>query len=377
MRNKIQAMNKGIKRFIGRMNKAERLYATLALKAASDKSSDKVYRIREPRLFRLAMKYFGAILDQRKAKVNLDMIYEAGIHKETGALIVSNKGATLYSLSPRARIPHITRHIGFTVYMPGLGTEFVNVGIIGNIYDGRIVLRSESACTPSFLYGSQRCNCAYQWESIRELAACYNKVMPPAYRDGARFESWVQRQFSYDDHKHLARNKGVGFILMHVDTQNGMGSGYTKGEYAFDLFSRASMRHRGEYSSEQIAKTSMWGGFEALGLTPDPRKEQDNAGYKITFTILDYLGASKDIIFLTNNRLKMIQLKNNGYKLTRVKSIGAVNPAGALEAKERGADFGHQDINGELITFEEELGRLKKEITSLLKGGQNDKIPDL
>ena len=254
------------------------------------------------------------------------------------------------------------------MYLPGLGVEFVNVGISGDIYSDKVVLRSESACTPSFLFGSQRCNCSHQWDSIRELAAYFNKVKAPKLENGREFEKWVQNQVKYKDGKHLfnPKLKGKGFILMHLDAQNGMGSGYTDNEFAFDLYSRASMRHRGEYSAEQIDNVSKWGGCEAIGINPDPRRENEHLGYKTTFLILDYLNASKDIIFLTNNPLKLQQLEKNGYKLTRVKTIGMVNLAGALEAEERGEDFHHLDIDGDCVSFRDDFERLKKEIKELL-----------
>lgn len=357
-----KTMMEGMSHFSERIKQKKRLYLKLLKLAENDSTPDKVFRIKDKKLLQKVLHCFGAALEQKKAKADLSEIYEAGIHKETGALILNNKGATLYSLSPKTETPAITRHIGFCVYMPGLGIEFVNVGLFGEVYDSKIVLRSESACTPSFIFGSQRCNCAHQWDSARELAAQMNKVKAPRLSDGRRFEQWVQQQFVYKKGKHLARNKGPGFVLMHADTQNGMGSGYTDKEFAFDLFSRASIRHRGEYSSEQIMDTTMSGGFRAIGITPDPRCENGNVGYKITFMILDYLGVSKEIIFLTNNERKIGQLKNNGYTLHRVKSLGAVNLAGAQEAEQRRTEFGHVDIDGSCVSFDKELARLKEEI---------------
>ncbi len=364
-----KTLAKGMDNFAKRIEKKKKLYMKLLQLAEKDNPEEKVWRIEEPKLFRQVIRQFGTMLDGKNAQADLSQIYEAAIHRETGALIICNKGATLYSISPNTKTPYITRHIGFCLYIPGLGIEFVNVGLVGDVYDGKVVLRSESACTPSFIFGSQRCNCAHQWDSIRELAAHFNPVEAPKIDDGSLFEKWVQQQVLLKNHQHLAQDKGPGFILMHVDTQNGMGSGYTNKEFAFDLFSRASIRHRGEYSSEQITQATMWGGFEAIGIRPDPRREGNNVGYKVTFLVLDYLGTSKDIIFLTNNPLKMKQMRTNGYKLTRVKTIGAVNPAGAQEAEQRGTEFEHFDITGKCISFEEELDRLKSEIGPLVGVG--------
>jgi ADP-ribose pyrophosphatase YjhB (NUDIX family) len=355
----------GMDSFSKRIEKKKELYLKLLDLASKDNSEDRVFRIRSKALFNQVINSFGAMLDNKKAGADLSLIYEAGVHKKSGALIICNKGATLYSLSPRTRTPHITRHIGFCIYMPGLGIEFVNVGLVGDVYNGKAVLRTESACTPSFIYGSQRCNCAHQWESIRELAAHFNKVNAPMMKSGQEFELWVQKQFEHKGTKHIAKNKGPGFILMHLDTQNGMGSGYSKNEFAFDLYSRASMRHRGEYSSEQVTQTTMWGGFGAIGINPDPRQEHDHAGYKITPIVLDYLAVTRDIASLTNNPFKMRQLTGNGYRLTRIMTVGEVNLAGAQEAEQRGTEFDHHDITGECISFEEEFARLSSEIEKI------------
>lgn len=246
--------------------------------------------------------------------------------------------------------------------------EYANVGIVGNVYDFPVVLRTESACTPSFLFGSQRCNCHYQWKNIRELSASFNKVNPPKFKSGSAFENWVQKQYTYENGKHIYnKNSKLGFILLHVDSQNGMGSGYTKNEFVFDLAERASMRHRGEYSAEQTYKSTMYGGFTTIGIDGDPRKENQCAGYNITPIIMDFIGSNKNIIMLTNNPLKINAMKEFGYDITRVKSIGAVSMAGATEAKERGSEFNHLDVNDKLVSFREDYKRIKKEIKALCK----------
>lgn len=362
MKKAINRINKGIEEFNKRTQRQKEIFKKVITVASQDKFKSSVFFIKGP-LFKEIIENFGPILNTEKAKSRLEDIYEAGLHKETGALIISNKGATLYCLSPKTETPYLVKHIGFCVYMPGVGIEFVNVGLVGNVYSGKVVLRSESACTPSFLYGSQRCNCAHQWSSINELAAYFHKIVPPKVKNGKEFEAWVQNQSTYLNRKHLfVDDRKPGFILMHLDTQNGMGSGYSKNEFSYDLYSRASMRHRGEYSAEQIDKLSMLGGFEAIGLNPDPRKEGNNLGYKLPFLILDYLGASKELIFLTNNPLKMQHLESNGYKLNRLKSFGMINLAGAQEASERHSEFHHLDIDGKCVSFKKEFNRLRKEI---------------
>ena len=299
MKDHSNKLDRGIDSFVERAKSQKQIYKKIIKFAKKDLSDGPVIKIKDKKLFNEILKVFSTNLDKNNAKSKLDSLYEIGFHKETGALLICNKGATLYSLSPKTETPHLIRHIAFCVYMPGLGIEFVNVGLVGDVYSGKVVLRSESACTPSFLFGSQRCNCAHQWSSISELAAYFHKINPPKVNTGREFESWVQEQLVLENGKHLFKNaKRPGFILMHLDTQNGMGSGYSKDEFAYDLFARASIRHRGEYSAEQIDKLSMLGGFEAIGLNPDPRKEDNNLGYKLTFVILDYLNTSKNLIFL-------------------------------------------------------------------------------
>ena len=340
-------------------------HAALSL-AESGKSGSPVFKITDPKLFREIMENFGPVLDQSNAKYSLESIYEAGIHKATGSLIVCNKGATLFTLSPKTSTPAIARHIGFSIYVPGVGIEFANVGLFGDVYNGKVVLRTESACAPSFLFGSQRCNCAHQWDMARELATYFNRLKEvPKISNGRAFEKWVQAQGKYMGGRHVLQNPGLGFVLVHIDTQNGMGSGFTPGEFSFDLFSKASMRHRGEYTIEQTYDTTMAGGFKGIGLRPDPRREHDNAGYKVTLILLDYLGVSKDLIILTNNLGKLEDLRKSGYKLKRLKIFGEINVPGAEEAEQRGTEFSHLDMSAEVVDFKNDYKRLKSEIKRL------------
>jgi GTP cyclohydrolase II len=356
-----EAMFKGMDSFAQRIERKKALYELAIEYASANRNGSSFVRIAESTLFNDILEHFGVALRNEAAQFDLSSIYEVGVHLGSGALLIANKGATLFSLSPRTQRPYISRHIGCCVYFPGLGIEVANVGLVGDVYEGNVILRSESACTPSFLFGSQRCNCAHQWETIRELAAEINPIDPPAIECGRQFEQWVQTQFTHTNGKHIAKNPGRGMILMHIDTQNGMGSGFTEQEFSFDLFSRASLRHRGEYSAEQIHQTTMAGGFRAIGIKPDPRGEGAQAGYRITPVVLDWLKVSRDITFLSNNKTKIAELESAGYKIKRVKSLGAVNAAGAQEAEERGTEFHHMDIGPTKVTFEDEMERLKKE----------------
>jgi hypothetical protein len=107
----------------------------------------------------------------------------------------------------------------------------------------------------------------------------------------------------------------------------------------------------------------MAGGFEAIGIQPDPRSDGDECGYKITPVVLDWLETSKNLIFLSNNKAKIRQLELSGYRVDRIKSLGKVNPAGAQEAEERGTEFHHLDIDQTAVTFEAEMERLTAEIS--------------
>lgn len=356
----------GIANYQNRINKIKEIYLEILDKEPN--SSDMFWNINDKQLFNKIILNFVTGLDPQKASGNLMKLYVIALHKKTKSLIIANKGATLFSFTEKNETPHLLRHIGLCVYNPKIGMEYANVGIVGNIYKNKVVLRTESACTPSFLFGSQRCNCYYQWKNVRELAASFNKVKLPKIHKGDEFESWVQTMFTYEDGKHIYNNQSKqGFVMIHIDSQNGMGSGYTDGEFVFDLSERASMRHRGEYSAEQTYKTTMYGGFTCIGINGDPRKANDCAGYNITPIIMDFIKSSKNVIMLTNNPLKISAMENFGYKITRVKSIGAVGIAGSTEASQRGSEFNHLDISGELISFKEDYRRIKKEIKNLIQ----------
>ena len=96
-------------------------------------------------------------LTQERAPESLEQLYDIGIHIPTGSIYICNKGASLYTKTPETKTDYITHHIGFGIYIPNHGAEIVNVGIVGDIEKSKsVVLRPESACAPSFLFGSQR-----------------------------------------------------------------------------------------------------------------------------------------------------------------------------------------------------------------------------
>ena len=117
MKNKIKTdINIGFDAFCDQVKLKKRIYSKLLDLAGKDKSESKIFKIIDKRLFEEVITNFGAALDSNKAEHELDSIYEIGLHKETGTLIICNKGATLYSLSPKKQIPHLIRHIGFCLY---------------------------------------------------------------------------------------------------------------------------------------------------------------------------------------------------------------------------------------------------------------------
>ncbi len=325
------------------------------------KTNSPVLYLNETPYFNTIIENFGPCLEN--PQVDLHQIYEVAFHVKTSSIIVANTGLNLLCLSPATSTSHIVRQIACSVYRPNLGVESVNIGIVGNIYQKDVVLRSESACPPSFLFGSQRCNCCYQWASIREVAAHFNTVEPPKELAGEDLWRWVKKQFHYENRKHLPARDGKGFILMHLDSQAGMGSGVTPKEFVFDLYSRALMRHLGEATVEQTLHTSMKESFEALGVMPDPRQAENQAGYEITYVLLDWLQAHRELIVLSNNSFKLNQLQENGYQVKRVKSLGKIDRAGLREAEQRGPDFDQMDMDGEEISFEEEIHRLRCALT--------------
>ena len=355
------SFSNGIGLFEKRLAKQKALYEKIALWADESDQLGRIVTISEPTLFYAALQTFGPALP--KGLPASQKLYDVAFDRALGSLIIANRGATLWCLSPKTETPYLCRHIGLALYIPGLGLETVNVGLVGDVYSKPIAVRSESACTPSFLFGSQRCNCCHQWDSFLELAAAFNPSATPTLTK-TKFEYWVQEQHEYKDGQHRFSEPGRGFVFLHLDSQNGMGSGVTSGEFSVDLFNRASLRHRGEYSAEQILRTSMAGGFRAIGLIPDPRSVDNNSGYQVTPLVLDYLGVNKNLIFLSNNKSKIKELTAQGYKVTRVKSIGAVNDAGALEAEERGTEFGHLDIDSSKVDFNDEFLRVKNELES-------------
>lgn len=342
-----------IEKSLERLKKAALLYSEV-----ESGCSDTTFDLAKTPFFDRVIELFGPCLPLEKVQVNLKEIFDAAFHGKSRALLVANKGVTIASLSPISGISYITRHIAVSVYHPSLGVETVNVGLIGNVYEGDVIVRAESACPPSFLFGSQRCNCCYQWASIRELAAHFNPIELPKDLAGEELEKWVQGQY-------VGQNpvqKGRGLVLMHLDSQSGMGSGFSEGEFVFDLYNRALMRQLAENTAEQVYHKTIKEGYACIGVSPDARRQGGEVGYQIPAIVLDWLGVSRNLIVLSNNKFKLKQLQAHGFHVQRVKSLGKISAAGQREAKQRGADFEHMDMDGEELTFEQEIIRLKEEL---------------
>ena len=330
------------------------------------KQGENVYIIKGD-LFDRVLEIFPPHLNKAKASVPLSSLYSVFFHTQTNGLVIVNKGASLLSKSTLSGRYMVIRHVGFIVYLPNQGVEIIDVGIAGNLKRSKFtVLRPESACSPGFMFGSQRCNCYDQWTLTQELALEYNEIgkpnLPPV-----ELEKFLTSQMFLDENNNLlSKSDGQSFIMAHFTSQNGMGSGVIENSFVPDLTVNAFIRHRGEYSAEQIHKVSVAGGFDLIGITPDPRKLNDGLSYKLISIILDYLNAPNKIIALTNNVDKINALKNTGYDVQRLQLIARAGDGCEIEIDDRRNEFGHLIPENICVSWKEELVRLKKELDSLL-----------
>src|SRR3989344_1878610 len=110
MNDKTKKMDSGIKAFSNRLKRQISIYSKIVGLANKEKSKGSVFYITNSNIFNKVLKNFGPAISQETAKSKLSNLYEMGVHKETGALIISNKGATLYCLSPKKQSPYLARH---------------------------------------------------------------------------------------------------------------------------------------------------------------------------------------------------------------------------------------------------------------------------
>lgn len=313
------------------------VYLELINYASSFEQATKLISIKERQLFERTLALFGPKIDARSHQIPLEELYDVAIHISTHAILVGSKATTI---PVKTSVFGQTMNIqfqSFAVYMPVLGVEVVHVGQVGDILHRPFVLRSESACTTSFVFGSQHCNCASQWRCTQELAAYFN-------------------------HSSQSATETIGFLMVHLESQNGMGMGFSKGDFAFDLGNRAHLRHAAGLALAQQKHLSIKDTFAAMGLPPDPRLAANGAGYKMTPIILDFLNAYREPILLSNNPQKINGLKTLGYHPQRLKALGEITQKGLQEADQRFKDFNHMDIGSEVNSFAAEFERLKIQI---------------
>ena len=294
------------------------------------------------KLFLRIIKYFPPYLDQNTSEYPLDTLYNIAIHLPTKTLIIANKGASLLCKTPLSNKNFILFHVGLIIYHPKHGIEIADTGIVGNILTSKkVIVRTESACSPSFIFNSQRCNCYDQWKLMQELAGEFNTIDVPKI-NAQELERKISSYYQLNSQSiPVTKNSNQAFILVHLSSQNGMGSGAIENTFVDDLTTNAFIRHRAEYSAEQIHQTSMAGGFKAIGLIPDPRKTNFSFAYKITAIILDYFNAPKQVALFTNNKEKIRQLKKAGYLVERQTLLGRVDRASSIELRDRKKEYNH------------------------------------
>lgn len=273
-------------------------------------------------------------LNQVNAKADLTRIYEGFFHKDLNATIIKNFGAKLLVSSPLSGIKSIIEHIGFYISIANYGCEILNVAVYGNLFKApKIIVRSESACPPSILFGSQRCNCWDQLATARELAGFYHDIKLPHFNSFKKLEEFVK---AYKPDYTVP-----AVILIYLDSQCGMGSGVVPNLYNGSITDTAFIRHRGEYTTEQIYDVSMAASFKLLGIDPDSRSYYGGLGYKMPGAALDCFRINKDIILLTNNPLKEKALLSMGYLVDRRSIHGRCDIACQGETQDRKNQFGH------------------------------------
>jgi hypothetical protein len=317
-------------------------------------------------LFKKVLVAFPPCLRQKRTGIPLTSIYTVFFHRPTRGLFIANTGASLLSKSELSGRYVVLRHTGLIAYLPGQGLEIIDVGVTGNMRTSECtVLRPESACSPGFVFGSQRCNCHDQWSLALELACEYDSIPKPSLTP-ARLERFLTSyQSSGKSGVSESRSNGQAFVLIHFSSQNGMGSGVEKRKFVNDITACAFMRHRGEYSAEQTGRLSVAGGFRAIGLLPDQRKQNNALSYRLSTAVLDYLGASKRLVVLTNNIDKIEALQSAGYVTHRIGMVARAGDGCEIEADNRRKEFGHLIPRNAIVSWKNDFKRIKKEIDAL------------
>ena len=129
MKSKKEILIQGMNQYIERIERCKKTYEEI-LNIIPKKYEKEIYKITERSLFEKVISNFVTALNQETAEGDLMKIYDVAIHTKTKALIIANKGATLFSLTEKYETPHLVRHIGMCIYMPGIGMEYANAGIV-------------------------------------------------------------------------------------------------------------------------------------------------------------------------------------------------------------------------------------------------------
>lgn len=299
------------------------------------------------------LRHFPPYLKQRDSLKDLYQIY---LHSPSKSYLISNLGSVLLAKSLISGNYFPIFNIGFVLISPNHGMELVDVGIVGRRENNPWVIRPESACAPSFTFGSQRCNCFDQWLSAAELASRFHKI--------DRKTSTKELEMNLKNPDNLFQDQSPTFVFIHLASQNGMGSG---NQSSFtELTASAFLRHKGEYSAEQLFGLSMAQGFRKIGIKPDPRQSKNGFAYKIPPIILDYLQAPREIILLTNNPKKIAAFTSRGYNVTRMPLVGRLDKHCLKETSERVAEFGHI-IPKRCLSQKQEIVTLEKKIKKVYK----------
>ncbi|MFA6383373.1 MAG: methyltransferase domain-containing protein [Parcubacteria group bacterium] len=316
------------------------------------KNSGDFIKITGEKFFQI-LRLFPPYLKQRESLKELYQIY---LHSPSKSLLISNRGSILLAKSLISGNYFPIFNIGFVLISPNHGTELIDVGIVGKIENTPWIVRPESACAPSFTFGSQRCNCFDQWLSAIELASRFHKI--------DRKISMKGLEMNLKNPDNLFQGQNPTFVFIHLASQNGMGSG---NQSSFtELTASAFLRHKGEYSAEQLFGLSMAQGFRKIGVKPDPRQSKNGFAYKIPPIILDYLQAPREIILLTNNPKKLTAFTSRGYDVTRMPLVGRLDKHCLKETNERMTEFGHI-IPKQRLSQKQELDALEKKIKKVCK----------
>lgn len=315
--------------------------------------------------FRRALSLMPPRLPFGDDSVDLSQIYSVFFHSHTQALVVASRGASLFCRSRLSGRLFPTYHIGLSVFIPNHGIEIIEVGIVGNLeHSDFIVVRSESACSPSFIFGSQRCNCYDQWVLAQELACDYNQSLSVEGNAEQR-ELCLRSLYKFDENGFHSSGNEQGFILIYLSSQDGMGSGVEDKKYSEEMTATASLRHRAEYAAEQLFNLSMASAFSAIGVPPDPRSLNGGTSYKISTIVLDYLKCKPRIALLTNNSLKSKEIAAAGYEVTNISLVGRNDVNCEIETESRQFEFQHDIPSAPSRNWSEELELLKSQLESL------------